>query len=257
MGSFLNNRKAYNIQSETETAVILSNASTEFIYGVIGDILNTRLQNFDLAPRPNYVLSYETDFKQMLEEYPDGENNTRLVRDKTYEEIIGIIAKSFDLQVNFDETVDRFTLASAMFDFFVSNYDQYVCQFFSKFITREKDGLYNALNLDDDKKSKDVTTLYNKKQYNDPKMAIINSNLDRAIGYIKQLDFTMEDILTSVYPGRPEVVSMFSDHVKPLVDFFKSSYVSLLENPMIYPLALLAIKIELQKLNSNAPEFLI
>lgn len=255
MGSFLNNQQAYNIHAENEASVILSNFNTSYIHGVIEDLLQERLTKFDSDTKPNFVLSYEMAFKEMLQTHPEDVLNINYTRDTTYEEIMNIIAKAFDMELLYDDSLDKFTLASWMYDFFISNYDAYVCQFFSRFITKERDGLYTALGLDADKKSKDVSTIYNKKQYDDAKMAIINANLERAIGYVKQLDFPIEQVLSFIYTDRPEVVNLFMNHLRPNVDFFKSSYSSLLDNPMVYPLAMVMIKLDLQRLNTESNEY--
>lgn len=250
IGSYLANQQAFNIQSETEVAVILSNFSTDYIYGAINDMLKERTSTFTNMSRPNYVMGLEASFKEMLDAYPSDRDNILATRDKTYEEIMNIIAKSFNLELSYDETIDKFSMASYMYDFFVSNYDQYLCQFFSRFISREKEGLYAALCLDESKKSKDISTIYNRKTYVDQKMAIINANLDKVIGYISNLDFDMNTILNFIYPDKPETVSLFLNHVKPMVDFFQSAYVGLLQNPMVYPLARTSIMLELQRNNT-------
>lgn len=249
MGSFLINQKAYSINSETEVATILSNFSTDFIYGVIEDILAQRTKTFSNMERPNFVMSLENTFKEMIVKYPSNEVNIKQVRNTTYEEISNIIAKSFDLELQYDDATDMFTMAYYLFDFFIANYDRYVCLFFSRVITREKESLYNTLNLDESKKSKDISTIYNKKLYNDPKLALINANLGKVIGFLCTLDFPINNILETIYAGRLEVVSFLISHVRPQVDFFHSAYGALLDNPQIYPMALTFIKLEIQRQN--------
>jgi hypothetical protein len=252
MSSFLANSQAYNIQAENEVAVILSNFSTEYIFGVITDILQARFNDFSPLTKPNYVISFEDNFKTFLERYPSDKENILQVRDTTYKEIIDLICKEFQLDVRYDETIDSFTLAKYLYDFFISNYNSYVCQFFSKIITREKDGIYQALQLDNERKSKDIGTLYNKKLYEDPKMAIINANLTKVISYIASMDFDMETILNFVYGNNTIVTNLFTQHLLPQVNFFQSAYISLLNNPQIYTLVITAIRLEIQRL--NAPE---
>lgn len=250
MSSFTANSQAYNIQAENEVAVLLSNFSTEYVFGVIQDILAQRYASFDILPKPNLVISFEQNFKAFLAQYPSDKDNILQVREDTYKEIIELICKEFKMDIRYDETVDFFTVAKYIYDFFISNYNSYVSLFFSKIITREKDGIYQALHLEDTKKSKDVSTLYNKKLYTDPKMALINANLTKVIGYISQVEFDMETILNYIYGNNIIATNIFSQHVFPQVSFFQSAYCSLLQNPEIYPLVITAIRLEIQRLNA-------
>jgi len=250
MSSFTANSQAYNIQAENEVAILLSNFSTEYIFGVIQDILSERHRSFDILPKPNLVISFEANFKTLLAQFPSDRDNILQVRDQTYREIIELIAREFQMEIRYDETVDFFTTAKYMYDFFISNYNAYVSLFFSKIIAREKDGIYQALHLEETKKSKDITTLYNKKLYNDPKIALINSNLTKVIGYITQVEFSMETILNYIYGNNIIATNLFLQHLFPQVSFFQSAYCSLLRNQEIYPLVITAIRLEIQRINT-------
>jgi hypothetical protein len=250
MSSFIANSQAYNIQAENEVAVLLSNFSTNYIFGVIQDILADRHTSFDILSKPNLVISFESNFKSALSQYPSDRNNILQVRDQTYREIIDLICKDFQMEIRYDETVDFFTTAKYIYDFFISNYNSYVSLFFSKIITREKDGIYQSLHLEETKKSKDSTTLYNKRLYNDPKIALINSNLTNVIGYITQVEFSMETILNYIYGNNVIATNLFMQHIFPQVSFFQSAYCSLLQNPALYPLVITAIRLEIQRLNA-------
>jgi hypothetical protein len=247
MSNFIANSQAYNIKAENEISVILSNFSTEYVFGVIEDILQNRYKNFDTIPKPNYVISFENNFKNLLDIYPSDKDNILYVREETYKEIIDRICKEFQIEVRYDETVDFFTLAKYLYDFFISNYNAYVSLFFSTIITREKDGIYQALHLEENKKSKDSSTIYNKKLYNDPKLALINANLTKVINYIASVEFNMETILNFVYANNIIVTNLFLQHIFPQVSFFQSAYRSLLQNPQLYPQVITSVHLDIQK----------
>lgn len=250
MSSFIANSQAFNIQAENEVAVLLSNFSTEFVFGIIQDILAARHRSFDTLPKPNLVVSFESNFKVMLTQFPSDKANILEVRDRTYQEIIDLICKEFQMEIRYDETTDLFSIARFIYDFFISNYNSYVALFFSKVITREKDSIYQSLHLDETKKSKDSTTIYSKKLYGDPKIALINANLTNVIGYISQLEFPMETILNCVYGNNVIATNLFLHHIFPQVSFFQSAYCSLLRNPELYPLVITAVRLEIQRLNA-------
>lgn len=252
MGSFLNNSQAYTLQAQNEVSVLLSNFSTDYVFNVIEDILQSRYNRFDSLQKPNLVLSFEDNFKTLLIQYPDDKENIHYVRQETYKEIIGLISKEFQFEVRYDDSTDLFTLASCIYDFFVANYNPYISFFFSKIITKEKDGIYNALKLEEQRKSKDSTTIYNKKLYNDPKMALINANLTRVLDYLMAVDFDAATILSSIYGNNVDVVNMFMNHVFPYNSLYKSAYCSLLKVPEIYPLIITAIRLHVQRMNMPA-----
>ena len=250
---YLANARAYNIQNENEVSTILGNFNTHFIYGVMEDILQQQSTQFINQTRTNFVSAFETNFKQMENTYPGDIGNIRQVRDDVYCQIMDIIAKRFNLQLSYDQDMDKYALAYYLFDFFISNYNIYACSFFSSFICREKDSLYEALNFEDVKRSKDVSTVYNKRMYSDEKIAVISANLNTAIGFINNKDFTMEEILETIY--NPDIVALFSEYVNPTIDFYQSTFVPLINNELIYPLAATQIKLDLQRMNSNNPVF--
>lgn len=249
MGSFLSNYQSAVIQSENEAASMMSNFSTEYITGVITDLLDDSFTSFSIQPKANFVLSYESNFKEALSMYPADKDNILKVRDDTYKEIIGLISKKFNIDVLYDEDLDPFSLAHYMYDFFISNYDIYICLFFSTYIAKEKDGLYDALHLENNKKSKDISTIYNKKMYSDYKIAIINANLDKVIGYISTIDLDMQTILEYIYFTDQYVIKLFTEHLHPQYDLFQSSFVPIIKNPNIYPMVSTSIKLNLQRMN--------
>jgi hypothetical protein len=250
LGSFLSNYQSAVIQSENEAASMMSNFSTEYIIGVITDLLDDRFNTFSIQPKPNFVLSYEANFKEALSLYPADKDNITKVREDTYIEIINLIAKKFNINIVYNEDLDSFSLARYMYDFFISNYDTYLCLFFSTYITREKDGLYEALHLENSKKSKDISTIYNKKMYSDMKIAIINANLDRVIGYISTIDFDMQTMLEYIYINTDQyIIKLFTEHLQPQYDLFQSAFVPLLQNQNIYPSISTYIKLNLQRMN--------
>lgn len=244
MEEYICNSRAFGIKEENEVAVILSNFSSEYIMGAIEDILEKRMSNFEATTKPNFVGGYEQSFKNMEATFPSDKRNILDVRDTTYLNIVNTIAKSFDLQVDFQEDEDKYPVAYFLFDFFISNYDIYLTRFFTNYIMREKDSLYKALALDDMAKSKDVTTSFNKNLFADPVVAVLAANLDKCIRFISAMDFTEESIFASVY--QYEIVTLLCNHVRPLQDMFRASFLTTLSNPITWPIAATQIKFNLQ-----------
>ena len=244
MEEYICNSRAFGIKEENEVAVILSNFSSDYVMGAIDDILEKRMSNFEATTKPNFVGGFEQSFKNMEASFPSDIKNIREVRDNTYLQIVNVISKAFDLDTDFQVEEDKYPVAYFLFDFFISNYDIYLSRFFTNYIIREKDSLFKALELDDMAKSKDVTTFFNKNLFSDQTLAVLSANLDKCIKYISAMDFTEENIFSSVY--QYEIVTMLCNHVRPLQDMFRSSFLKTLSNPIVWPIAATQIKFDLQ-----------
>lgn len=238
--------QALRVQSEGEVATILSNFSTEYIFGVIQDLLQQRRDKFLGDASDNFVDAYEQAFKNMKATYPGDIENIEEIRDNTYENIINMICKEFKLEPVYREDEDKLALAHFLFDFFISNYGPFFCEFYIRMIRREKDSLYNYLEQEDASKSKDITTSFNKNLYKDQKIAIIAANIGKTMSFINSLDLSMEEVLQNIYDMN--VVMLFSDHLKPVDNFLMSAYSRIISNPSLSSVGITIIKYKLQQL---------
>lgn len=245
-------QKAYYQQAEGELSIILSNFDTEFIYGTISDFIAARTNEFSLSPKSNYVVALELSFKDMLATYPADKENIIYVRQATYKEIIDIISNQIGIKLVYvEDQVDLFTLAKSLYDLLISNYDIHVFNFLYNFIVIQKDYIYNFLNLDKNKKNKDISTIYNKQLYSDIKLAIVNANLDYCIKSIcTGIDFTTEQILSFMYYNKQQTTMQFLlNYLDPSADLFEIMVRPLLDNPYTYASLSTNIKLEIQKNN--------
>lgn len=247
-------QKAYYQQAEGELSVILSNFDTNFIYGTITDLIESRFNEFSLTRKSNYVSALESTFKDMMETYATDKENILTVRQETYKEIINILSKQTGLNVMYDEsTTDLFTLAKCLYDLLVSEYDVNIFNFIYNFINTQKDYIYATFELDKNRKNKDISTLYNKSLYNDTKLAVINANLDYCIRNIfTTIDFNTEMVLEYMYYGNQKPIGQYlMNYIDESADLFKIIVEPMLKNTCMYASLSTAIKLEIQRNNIN------
>lgn len=241
--------KAYYLQAEGESANVLANFSTDFVYNVTNDLIDDRYKDFSLIPKINIIDQFENTFKYLLVQYPYDKENTLQTRYNIYNQIINIISTRTGVRIYNDENTDIYNLARCVFDFFISSYDNYVFTFLLNFIYEQKDAIYMALDLERSKKSKDITTVYNKMNYNDMSLAIINANLDKVLNYIVTLDIPPYDILRRIYADNSNVhmLNFMMSHLDMDTSLFDILIKPILNSPVLYPLLLTYIKLEIQK----------
>lgn len=246
MGSFLLNYQAYNIKAEGQLASILSQFDRNYVFGVMDDILAPK-SYFEPIPKANIVNAFEDNFKSTLVSFPEDRMNIIAVREECYRNIIDRLAKAFNFEFRDTEMMDIFSITRLLYDFYVSERDVHLINFLATYIIQEKSMLYKALNLDQYRKDKDVSTLNNKKLFDDPQLAIISSHLDYIIHYLMDVDFDMEQILAFIYGYNTYYITAFMQHVFPKGDFFKDYYCTMIQNPAINPLIISYLKIEIQR----------
>lgn len=237
-----NNSQIYNITSENQIATILSHFSSNYIIDTIKDKLNNKF-NIYAIENPNIVYSFELNFNQMKALHPADINNINSVRIESYREIIDVLCEYYNLQ--FNETVedqDIYSSAFYLYDFLVANFFNYITIFFANYIVKEKNHLYDIINTNID--IKEIS--YIKKIYKDNKIAVISAHLDYIIDYLKGLDISLYDILGYIYSN--EILNLMNIIIAPIGDFFKDHYVSLLNNPSMFPIIMTNIRLYLQKI---------
>jgi len=243
--------KAYYVEAEGEITTILSNFNTSFIYNVVEDLMKDRYTTFNLIPKPNFVDSLEISFKDLISSYPGDAENAKLRRTAVYKEIIERISNNTGVTIYYDEYTDLYSLARNVFDLFVSNYDGFVFKFLYNFIYSQREFIYNSLDFEKIKKSKDISTSYNKMTYSDQTMAIINANLDLCLGFITALDFNAPTTLSYMYTSGTEIHTMnfLLNHIDQEADLFDILIKPIITNETLYPLVSTALKLEIQKNN--------
>ena len=245
MNEFITNSQIYTIATENEISNILSHFNSAYVMDVINDNLNTRL-SYTMIPNPNIVNSFEVNFRNLLSNYSFESESIKTVRENTYKEIINTLCAYYNLQFNDTDDIDYFVAAAYLYEFLVSNFIGSLTTFFCSFIISEKDALYSSLGLENLKKNKDSSTTYNKKIYQDQKLAIINSNINIVLDQIASYDITLYDILRTVYPNR-EINNFLEGIISDNENFYKTVYISLLNDEYNRPNLITNIRLALQQ----------
>lgn len=245
MSQFISNFLTYNINTEGEVSRILSHFDSNFILNVIRDNLNQRFRYNPIAS-PNIVNSFEQNFKLIKDNYQTNHDEIDSVRLNTYKEIIDIICQEYKLQFVDYDNLDYYSAAFYLYDFLVSNFNNYMAFFFANFIYRERNSIYDSLDLNNMKKNKDTSTLYGKKLYKDVKLAIISANIDYIVDNMCSYDIILDSILDYIYPDK-NIVAYISSIIVPVEDFYKTNYVAMLAGPSRH-LFLSNIKFEMHKI---------
>ena len=243
--------KAYSLVAEGELSTILSNFNSSYTYDVVDDLMRERYNSFSLISKPNFIDELEYSFKQLLDQFPSDKDNIIYTRNKTYLEIISRISNNSGVQFTIEDTdsVDIRYLASIIFDLFISNYNEYVFKFLYNFIVNQKDFIYNQLDLIKSKKSKDISTMYNRQYYSNDTLAIISAKLYSCIDFITALDFDSRTTLSYIYTSADEIVRMnyLLQYIDSSADLFRILILPILTNDLISPSLVNSVKMELQK----------
>jgi hypothetical protein len=249
MSIFASNAIAYNITTDNEVANLLSHFDRRYVLDLVQDSLVNRFRINSLNA-PNFVYSFEQNFKQILATYPNSTDEIQNVRINTYKEIINIICNFHQLQFNESIEQDFYSTAFYLYQFLISDFTSNLINFFSNYIIKEKNSLYGMLNLGDMKKNKDSSSVYSKKIYkNNNKLGIIHANLEMTIDSICQFDISVNTILSNIYLNK-NICKYIESLIVPIQDLFKNTFV-----PYIYselrPIIITSIRLRLQELSAD------
>lgn len=227
------NNELLNIVNESETSMIINHFDFDFLVNIIEDNLIRRIDSYQPF-LPNIVSAVEQNFKLTY-----SANEVKMLygtealekRNEIYKKIIQILCSRHNLQTSYQDqdSVDLYSLCYFLYDFLISNFRSAIVQFFTLYIYKEKNELYNILELNDLKKSKDSSTIYGKKLYKNQKVAIINANLELVLNAICGFDISFEDITNTIYTNK-NIAKYLQDNIVPVNDFFKEIYVGILKN---------------------------
>ena len=251
MQGFLMNNKVYEIQANNQIASLLAQFDADYIMEIIDDTLDQVFTRFDLIPRPNIVRSFDTTFKELYEIYPSDINNINEIRIQTYQNIINHICQRYALRFIQTDHVDLFTIADILYDFFISNLNNYMVQFYVKLILDEKESLINVVNIDEIKKSKDPNIVYNRMAFGDnDKMIVIAINLPIILRHLSTLQLTDHTIYQYIYSNRPEVIELIENSISPTVPIF-TRFNEIIFNDALYGPIVTYIRMALQQYVSD------
>ena len=246
-----NGNQLFNIINENQLTSILSHYNTEFVLTIVDNALTSRFNTNAILSSPNVVAAWEQNFKQLLvdfEDSADSKTSIMQVREDTYKEIITRICKEFHLNFTIDDDVDWYSAAYYLYDFFVSNFNVNLINFFANYIYKERIGIYENMNLATFRKNKDSSTIYGKKIYKDIKLATINANIDYVVTNLCGIDISLADIMNTIY-AQKELVAYLCTLISEQDDFFKNFYAYMMNTP-IKPILLTEIRFGIQALAS-------
>lgn len=249
----MTNPERFNVVSENELTEVLAHFNTEFVMSIIDNAISNRLNPTAFASNPNVIDAWDTNFKQIIAYYGSADVSERVtvLRVDTYKEIIDRICRYHGLNFTIDE-VDLYTAAHYLYQFFVSDFLKYMDTFFAMYIIANAGELYDIMGLGNLKKNKDVSTVYSKKIFPDPKLAIINANIDTVVQYISGMDITLDQIFASCGLTNQEAAYL-NTIVTDSGNFFKSHYVATIANEYVRPIRLNSIRFIIRSLASVVP----
>lgn len=225
--SSLNSNLEYDIISDAEVTSILSHFDPDEILGFVDDNLARKHMFYPNNPL-NFVRSLETNFSLVYMNFPSEKERIDAIRDDTYKAIINKICNYYNLEF-IDNGQDYYTSAFYLYEFFITQFSSNVIKLFTNYIIKEKDYLYNYIGLIDMKKNKDISTTYSKKIHKDPKLAIINANLEYVVDSISLFDIPFESILELIYTDR-NIIELLLSVVSPKGDLFKEHFKTTVNN---------------------------
>ena len=251
MSSFSSNSHLFNVITENELAEVLSHYNSEFIYSIVDEAMKARFLSVPIISIPNVVGAWEQNFKAIKARYgSDSTDEVIRVRNETYTDIINAIFKEFGLDFTIDDTVDLYSAAFHLYNLFISDFTSNMISFFANFIYKERNNIYESLELSEMKKNKDTSTIYGKKVYKDIKLAIINANIELVIDWICSTEIPFHNIVGVIYGNNSELKRYILSIVSSNEDFFNNVYMPIIKSS-IRPDIITAIRFKLQEIASS------
>jgi hypothetical protein len=243
------NNSEYSIATDNEVSAIISHFNDDYIYTTVNKSIDEKIRAYNMQ-MPNIVVSYEQYFKQAIDQYPDASSAIYAARDNVYSQIIKILCNYYQLVFNDNDIQDLYSSAVYLYEFLVSNFQNNLIEFFSNYILKEKNAIYDVLNLGTLKRNKDSSTIYSKKIYKNTRLGIICANLDVVIDNINVFDIDYAAYLNTVYNNDNRNIAKHIEMVtSPLNDFFKT-YISSCFLSNMRPVLITSIRLKLQELSS-------
>ncbi len=227
MGNLIGNSRIYNIHAENEVAEILSHFNSELIRSVIASKIESRFNYSSVIDPVNDIGALEKNFNQIIDSYPEEQQQIWEKRCSTFQEIIDYITQIYNLDINpaYESRSGNYMEALLLYDFFISRYMNNAIEFFSNEIIKNTNSIYKYLNIDERREA----TIYAKKVYTaNPKLAVLANNIDMAIGVIAGFDYELNDIFKALYTI--DDYNILSMYVSDRGDFFKQHYVGMLNS---------------------------
>ena len=245
----VNNANVDNIVAE-----LLTHFEPEYIEELVRSALSVENRfRLYLGNSPNIVASLEQNFKTMTEYLGSYNDEILSVRNSRYEQIIKIICEYYNLTfdpVEFQGYIhDYYTSAYLTYNFFISEFTQVVINFFINFIIKERNGLFEAVQADPNRK--DLGISYSKKKFKNVKIATLHSNIELTIKIICNMDISLQTLIETTYIGDPNKISYLTAIISENIPFFANHIVPFLTDVLRMPQLMTSIKLGLESVASN------
>lgn len=247
MGFFSNNSE-YSIVTSIEVADVIAHFSEEMIL----DILDKNIMNrSSFVQKVNLVYSLEQDFKKCLELYPAYSEQINQKRFEIYSAIVEKICNFYGIEsIETNDMGVKHSQAFYLYQFFVSDFFNNVVIFFTNYIIREKNSIYELMEQNLSSKTKDFNVSYSKKIYKNlnAKLITIHANLEYVIDNICAFDIDFPTLVQNVYCNNTVVSNFLNGIVSEENgdDLFRKHIVPfVMQNK---PVVLTYIKLNLQNL---------
>lgn len=251
MLNFLTNSKEYEIQANGQLTSILSQFDSDYIMHIIADTIENQFNNFDIIQKPNVVQSFENVFKELYAMYEVDRDNITEVRVDAYQAIIHILKHKFGFEFVEQENTDWYTITYYLYDFFVSRFNYYMANFYSKYIYDERDNIYMNLHLEEFKKQKDTSSIYGRYAFSDSdSLGIIVANLPYVLKQLTSLPVPNDLVYRYAYGNIQETIDLFNSHIVTNGSLFQL-YNSILFNEYMYPHVIPQIRLKIQMDNQE------
>lgn len=209
----------FNVVSGNEVASIICRFTPE----MISDLVETNLKSKYRSYSPilaNIVSSIEDTYKVAQTGLPDFSSDIVSQRYNIYLQIIQQVCDAHNLSYTGSEDIDIYTAAYNIYDLLVAKFTMRLISFFTNYINREKNSLYEALELASKRKE---ASPYSKKIYknSNSKLAIIHANLEFVIQNICSYDIDFDTFVELAYIPERALSRFILSILQDNGDFFK------------------------------------
>ena len=249
-----------SIDTDAGIGTILSRFESQYIIDVVNDSLTMRFRPFN-TPMPNMPDVLERQFQMVYKAAPDYREKIDDCRTETYKEIISSICNFYQLQYSSEiDTLsieELYGITSIMYDIFIARFTDHMIDFFTNYIVQNVDQLTEYLNNDPTTNRIKDNTMYQSKQYIDPKWILIHQNVNKIVYNMTAYDIKFEDILRYVLNNinmSDRLVSLFTD----TNSIYRNHYANYVLDPTTSSGVYTNIKLKLQavtQLKVNIGEF--
>ena len=239
------------IDTDMAIGTILSNFSSDYIQHVMEDSLQLerRFRPFG-EPMPNFVDVLNRNFLAVAVESPDYRDKVEEVRLETYREIILMICHYYNLRfcIPFEEISpdELYGIAQRMYEVFVSNFSQYLINFFTSYIVKNADQIIQYLQSDPNTIKPKEVGVYDQKHFIDSKFILIHANMNNVIYNMASYDIDLNTLMSYFFD--PVTWSRMAMLLQDNGDIYKNYYAICIRDSRYTAGVLTNVKLRLQSM---------